>query len=176
MNKICKICSKKFEAVRRTEKVCSVECSLEYPKMMEEKRIRKDARERKESYYRQHIPTLKKKVEKVFNEYIRKRDEGKPCISCGCPHGSMQWHAGHFISVGESQYLRFNENNVHGQCVQCNNFLSGNIEHYEPNLRLKIGDEDVEALKSDRKKTYSYTAEELNDLLRIYKTKLKELQ
>lgn len=79
-----------------------------------------------------------------FHAYIRKRDQDQPCISCG-KYTTLQ--AGHFFSAGKYPGLRFDEDNVHGQCLRCNYFLSGNLINYETNLRNKIGDERVDDLK-----------------------------
>lgn len=79
-----------------------------------------------------------------FHKYIRKRDEGKPCISCGT-YTTLQ--AGHFYSAGHNPSVRFNEDNVHGQCKRCNYFLSGNLVPYQRNLIEKIGQERFNELE-----------------------------
>ena len=89
------------------------------------------------------IPKLIAKAVLKFHAFIRKRDQGKPCISCGA-YTTLQ--AGHFYSAGNYPALRFDEDNVHGQCKRCNYFLSGNLTEYEKNLRERIGNERVEAL------------------------------
>lgn len=86
---------------------------------------------------------LKKEAIRIFNTWIRLRDHDQPCISCGRPT-SLQ--AGHFHSAGKHNHLRFNEDNVHGQCLQCNYFLSGNLIKYRKNLEKKIGSERLEKL------------------------------
>ena len=73
------------------------------------------------------IPQLTKKAQEVFNKWIRERDKDLGCISCG---GSVD-HAGHYFSVGQHSALRFHEDNVHGQCIGCNNFKHGNLAHYK---------------------------------------------
>ena len=86
---------------------------------------------------------LKLKAQNVFNAYIRKRDEGMGCISCGSYN---QIQAGHFYSAGNHNNLRFNIHNVNSQCKKCNYFLSGNLLEYRKNLIVKIGLEAVERL------------------------------
>ena len=66
-----------------------------------------------------------------FHKYIRRRDQDKPCNSCG-KYTLLQ--AGHFYSAGGNPVVRFNEDNVHGQCKKCNYFLSGNLLPYSQNL------------------------------------------
>ena len=88
-------------------------------------------------------PQLKKKAIEVFNAWIRERDKEKPCISCGMARVEQ---AGHFYSAGHHNALRFNEDNVHGQCVRCNYYLSGNLNRYRVNLEKKIGAEKLARL------------------------------
>lgn len=88
-----------------------------------------------------------KDAQKAFNEFIRLRDIGRPCISCGRQH-TGQYHAGHYRSVGAAPHLRFNQFNVHRQCAPCNNHKSGNAIEYRINLIKKIGAERVEWLES----------------------------
>jgi hypothetical protein len=54
--------------------------------------------------------------------------------------------AGHFYSGGHHAGLRFNPDNVTGQCVRCNHFLSGNLIHYRQGLVKRIGEARVEDL------------------------------
>lgn len=96
-----------------------------------------------EKYSKYSVPELIKKATLKFNKFIRLRDHGKPCISCG---SYTELQAGHFYSGGHYSCLRFNENNVHGQCKRCNYFLSGNLNEYRKNLVKKIGKEGIDEL------------------------------
>jgi len=89
------------------------------------------------------IGRLKDRAVSVFNKFIRLRDEGQPCISCG-KYKKLQ--AGHYYSAGKHENLRFEEDNVNGQCLQCNYYLSGNLLNYREGLIKKIGIERVERL------------------------------
>ena len=59
---------------------------------------------------------LIKQLQPIFNKYIRLRDEKKPCISCG--EYSDKKDAGHFWAVSGYSGLRFDEDNVHGECAR----------------------------------------------------------
>lgn len=85
---------------------------------------------------------LKKKAQVVFNKFIRDRDKECQCISCGA---SVQ-QAGHFYSAGKHNSMRFNEDNVHGQCIKCNYYEHGNLIKYRIGLVKKIGLSRVERL------------------------------
>ena len=96
-----------------------------------------------QKYQKKSLPKLKKIAETHFNRFIRERDMDDPCISCGS-YSLKQ--AGHFYSGGNFPSLKFNEKNVHGQCVKCNYYLSGNLLEYRKNLINKIGIDEVEKL------------------------------
>jgi gamma-glutamylcyclotransferase (GGCT)/AIG2-like uncharacterized protein YtfP len=95
------------------------------------------------NYSKYTTPQLRKKAGEIFRAWIRKRDEGQPCISCG----SYNVHdAGHYYSAGHHPALEFDEDNVHGQCRRCNSFLSGNLIEYRKGLINRIGGDRVEML------------------------------
>lgn len=88
------------------------------------------------------LSVLKRKLWKVFSEYIRKRDKGI-CFICGRVASGSAYHAGHFIpkSIG-GLALYFHESNVHGSCYHCNINLGGNLYEYG----VKLGVEKVNEL------------------------------
>ncbi len=86
---------------------------------------------------------IKLKAITVFNAWIRNRDSGSTCISCGLFKGDQ---AGHFYAAGSFNHMRFLEDNCHLQCTQCNFFKHGNLIPYRINLIKKIGIERVEKL------------------------------
>jgi len=97
-----------------------------------------------------------KEAQSAFNRYIRIRDEGKPCVSCGCPLvGKSNYLTGsaidasHYRSRGAASHLKFNVFNVHSACTRCNRQLSGNAVEFRIRLIDRIGLERVERLESD---------------------------
>jgi hypothetical protein len=119
--------------------------------------------------------TLIASAEKVFNQFIRLRDEKQPCISCGYAGNNRQWHAGHYRPKGRNSALRFDERNCSKQCSICNNHLSGNLVKYRENLIKKIGSEmvdELEAINTPKK----WSVEELTQIIAVYKAKVKELE
>jgi len=73
--------------------------------------------------------------------YIRKRDEGKPCISCGC-NWNISFEAGHFFKAETFETLKYHLDNIHGQCFRCNRFVEdGNHQEYSLRLPSRIGQE-----------------------------------
>ena len=113
------------------------------------------------------LPKLLEKTQKVINAYVRKRDEGLPCISCGSFNANQ---AGHWVSVRQSSALRFNEWNIHLQCAGCNLYKHGNQVLYRVGLVQKIGEKAVKELEdiavNNRIKKWSRI--ELNELIEKY--------
>jgi hypothetical protein len=111
------------------------------------------------------IPKLTSKAQEVFNRFIRNRDREKGCISCG----SEIDHAGHYLSAGHHGHLRFNEMNVNGQCLRCNNFLHGNLINYRQGLVKRYGEQKVLYLESCAHGTKKWSRCELEAIIQTYK-------
>lgn len=110
------------------------------------------------------IPALTKKAQTVFNAWIRRRDSDKGCISCG---GQVD-HAGHYLSAGHHGHLRFNEMNVNGQCLRCNNFLHGNLINYRQGLVNRYGKQKVQYLESCAHGVKKWSKTELQAIIETY--------
>jgi len=114
-----------------------------------------------------------RQAQSAFNEYIRTRDFGQPCISCGRNTGAKM-NAGHYRTVGASKETRYDETNCHLQCEHCNSYLSGNIGEYKPNLIDKIGQAAFDRLMGPHQ-LKKWTREELQELAADYRQKTREL-
>lgn len=180
----CKECGGYYVKSQSTQQVCSMKCAIAFSKRKaEEKRKKQEKSDRLEASrrMRERKEKLKsrsdwlKDLQRVFNEFIRLRDVDLPCISCGRYHQG-QYHAGHYRSVGACPELRFNEDNVHKQCSACNSHLSGNILEYLLGLIEKIGLERVEFLERQDHPPLKLSVEEIKDLIKAYKAKVKELK
>jgi hypothetical protein len=180
--KKCKHCGETFTPSRSMQQACSIPCAVALVEKLNQKRAAKSERQDKKSV-REKLDAMKTKPELLklcqisFNSYIRQRDLLKPCISCGKPPSTEtnQTDAGHFRSVGSAPHMRFVENNVHGQCKFCNQYLAGNVLAYRKGLIERIGLEAVEALEADQTPR-KYTHDELRDLAASYRAKLRELK
>lgn len=93
------------------------------------------------------IPKLKGKLQLKFNKFIRERDGDDNgmglCISCGT---WQKLQAGHYFAVSGYDGLRFDEDNVHGECSRCNCWDESHLIPYGRNLLEKIGQERYNAL------------------------------
>jgi hypothetical protein len=117
------------------------------------------------------IPKLAAKAQKVFNKYVRERDSENgyfTCISCGKTLPIQQMNAGHYIPQKNSSLLRFNEYNVHGECISDNGFNEFHLINYRKNLINKIGQEMVDWLEENQRTIKKWTRTELLDLIEKY--------
>ncbi|MBJ2237044.1 recombination protein NinG [Pseudomonas fluorescens] len=116
-----------------------------------------------------------KDTQHAFNAWIRARDAGQPCISCGTT-ADVQYCAGHYRTTAAAPELRFEPLNVHLQCNRnCNMGKSGNLLGYRPRLLEKIGAEAVEWLEGPHE-AKKYTVEELKAMTAEYRAKTRELK
>jgi hypothetical protein len=116
-----------------------------------------------------------KLAQQVFNKYINLRDNGLPCISCDKPiNGRI--NASHYFNANNHWNVRFNEFNVHSSCINCNQYLSGNLIEYRSRLINKIGIEQLTLLEAEAMKTRKFTIEELKEIIATYKKKCKEIE
>jgi hypothetical protein len=170
--KTCKVCKTKFTPLRPLQMVCSPKCGMEYIKKQNSKEWQKEKKVIKEKL-------LTKKdylniLQKVFNTFIRMRDKGKPCISCD-KKLTNDINAGHFYSVGAYPNLRFNENNVHNQCIECNLHKHGNVLEYSLRLPNRIGVKEYNLLQESRNTMLKIDITEVKELITHYKEKTKQL-
>jgi hypothetical protein len=169
----CKNCKRSFEPVRFLQKYClESECVAVWVES-----VKAEAWKKKKKTWQmdnEKLSHLMKAAQIVFNQYIRLRDAGNKCISCG--QVPKKENAGHYWNTHYHQAVRFDEDNVHLQCEHCNNNLSGNIPNYHENLVIKIGQERFDALSKRAKETRKYTKEEVRNIIKEYKAKVKEMQ
>jgi hypothetical protein len=76
----------------------------------------------------------------AVHSFVRERDAGKSCISCGVLW-NKEFQAGHYYPAGSFETLKYDLDNIHGQCVQCNLYKEGNFENYTLRLPYRIGKE-----------------------------------
>lgn len=185
----CKVCGAEFVRVRPLQQVCSPACAIVYGKALAEKdakvkaRIEREQAKADRKATREKLdamrtkPQLVKLAKKAFNSFIRARDAGKPCISCGAPlsNKANTYDAGHYRSVGSAPHMRFVEANVHGQCKHCNKYLAGNHVEYRKGLIKRIGLEAVEAIEADQTPR-KYTRDALIDLARHYRELTRKIK
>jgi len=158
--------------------VCGIKCSIEYSNTKtKEKALKKARKEKKEGL--ENLMTnsqWKQKLQTYFNTFIRLRDLKKGCVSCETSLENRKFDAGHYYSCGSYPELRFNEDNVHGQCVTCNQHKHGNLIEYTKRLPLRIGEVKFHSLEVKAHIKQKYSIPELKDLIEHYKQKIKILK
>jgi len=151
-------------------RVCSVPCAVADVRKTKTRLFRQETRERKRAIKTQGQWVQEVQVE--FNRYIRARDAGHPCISCGRSSGAKV-NAGHYRPVGGFPELRFNELNCHLQCEFCNNYKSGNLSDYRFFLIGRIGLSLVEWLETYHAPA-KWKVDELKALKKYYNQRARE--
>ena len=123
-----------------------------------------------------------KKTQQIFNKYIRLRDEGKKCISCGRNDGEIHhdargglWDCGHFRTVGACPELRFHEWNANRQCKWCNRDKSGDQLSHRRGIISRYGWDRINYLERDHG-AKRYTIANLKTIQKWYKRKLRRLE
>jgi len=176
--KTCKNCKEKYAArvgQKSFENWCSPSCGFTLSVQAKVKLQKKKDSVRKIEL--RPLSFYKKKAQTVFNQFIVLRDKGLKCISCNAID-NVRWSCGHYKTSGGNAHLTFNEDNCHKQCwFSCNSNKSGNVINMRLGMIERIGIERVEALETSldlHKK--SYTKEELLEIEKTYKQKVKLLK
>ncbi|CAD0220356.1 recombination protein NinG [Chryseobacterium sp. JV274] len=176
--KKCAVCGGEFIPSKTTQKVCDWSCAIslghsniqkQNAKLWQkEKKIRKEKLKTHKDYLND--------LQKVFNEFIRIRDKGKPCVSCGCMVDG-NGHASHFFAVGSHPNVRFSEDNVHVSCVECNLHRHGNLAEYSLRLPRLIGQERFDMLVVKAKQSLlKLSIPEIKEKIEYYRNKIKEMK
>lgn len=174
----CKFCKQPATQKFGLNYFCDAECAYKQVRAAQAKKAAKDASEQRKRD-RERLKQLKtrsewlREAQVVFNKYIRLRDVGLPCISCGRNSGTKM-NAGHYLSVGAHPELRFDEANCHIQCEHCNSYKSGNQAQYRPRLIAKVGQAEVDRLEGPQQ-PLKLTIPEIHELIAKYKAKVKEV-
>lgn len=180
--KPCKDCKKEFHPFKPMQPRC-VPCAMKKGQK-DTQRQREKAQEASRKAFNKETRKRKDKLktrsewikdaQRAFNRFIRLRDYGHNCISCGRNTGAKV-NAGHYLTVGGHPELRFSELNCHLQCEHCNSYLSGNIARYRPSLIAKIGIDGVDWLEGPHE-AKKYTIDDLKEIKQKYAKLARELE
>jgi len=174
--KKCATCSTLFTPQRMGQIACSPECAYQTVQVNKQKAYRAETVRRKKGLLDNDKAHWAKKAREACNAFVRKRDSGKPCISCGADDTGAKRDAGHYRPSGGNSALRYDsERNIFAQCVPCNQHKSGNLIAYRKALIERLGLDVVEWLDSSHE-VKRWTLQELKDIHAHYTAKLKGLQ
>ena len=169
----CKNCKQKFEPIRFNMKYCTeTECLRAFSEEIKAKTWKAT-----QTRMKNDLKTTQdwlKEAQTIFNHFIRLRDNGLWCISCGLP--PKKKNAGHYFSSGGHSNVRFDEDNVHLQCEACNTYLSGNLLNYQIGIQKRIGAQKLLELQERAHTEKRWSVDELKEIIRIYKNKVNQLK
>lgn len=122
---------------------------------------------------------LIKQLDKVFSEYIRRRDSDwrgiATCISCGKKAPWQEYHCGHYIS--RVYYpVRWHEQNAHAQCPADNIFKHGAPDEYALALQNKYCDGILKKLNDLKHSKIHFVRQDYLSMIEQYETRLRELR
>ena len=156
---------------------CTLSCIASYGlKKAKKDNIKKIAKiygaDRKPKINKDDLRTRKRAAKDACHLYIRTRDKGDNCICCNKPLTS-NYQAGHYLESGNNPKIRYDEDNIHAQNLNCNYFKGGDSGLYIVNLINKIGLERVLRLESMKGGVVKRTADGYKTIENHYKNKLK---
>ena len=182
--KKCRSCKLMFSPWNSLQVCCTPICAIRYTTEVKNNKTAIAVEKKRKTVRAKHRAAkqaLKSKADwlreaqTACNAFIRERDKGLPCISCGNTN-DVKYCAGHYKTRGAHPELRFHPYNINRQCDwNCNLNLSGNITNYRPALIEKIGVENVEWLEGDHKAQH-LQIEDIKDIKQYYKEQLKLLK
>ena len=114
-----------------------------------------------------------------FESHVTYKERRFTCISCGITKSTQQMQAGHLNSAGKYSILRFNLDNINGECVHCNYYGKDHLRQYEENLIKKIGQKRVDKLKFwakvSKQKAHKWDRFDLIDIITQRKADIKPM-
>jgi len=148
----CKICNQTFTPRIQAQPKCQ-DCAFSHYK------------QKLCNYQKKNLVNRTKKPQKplkakidveqaIINKIVRERDANKPCISCGKKMKPHEINAGHYYARSQCESLRYDLDNIHGQCSWCNSKMTEDPKipaNYRKNLLERIGVERVARLDIERK-------------------------
>ena len=124
------------------------------------------------------ISKLKKKLDVLFSQYIRRRNADHlgrvKCFTCGVEKHWKEQQAGHFQSRSHHS-TRWDEVNVQVQCVKCNMFRQGEQYKFGLYLDQRFGDGTAEELENRAKTIVKLNRVDYEEAIERYKQKINEL-
>lgn len=174
----CKCCGTLF-APQGLASWCSLPCAHKLAMaLLAKKKAKEQRQERAET--KAKLKTRAdwlREAQAAWNGYVRARDAGLPCCSCGAMPGQKfggSMDCSHYRSRGSAPHLKFHLHNAASACVKCNRFLGGNVAALRVGLIERIGLEKVLAVEQDNEPR-KFDIEYLARIKKIFTKKAKRL-
>jgi len=120
---------------------------------------------------------LIQELQPIFNEWVRLKNKGLPCISCGAVNPT---DAGHLFKVSTHPEMRFNPMNIALQCRSCNSLDDGNFEAYCDGIVARYGREYLQEVIQEsirlRQSNFKWSKSDLKEMILYYKKEIKKLK
>jgi len=179
--KKCKICKEPFEPVRQLQPTCEkYECMVAYTEKHLQKRQKEKTKQHnkdRKAFNESDKSFLKRNAQMLINKYARLRDyneNGLRCVTCDSKTGKRD--GGHFLPTSGYSAIRYNTNQIHQQCVKCNQYQGGMPKEYRLFMIEKYGTEYVENLEAQKGVLRSYDVAYYQKLIRVVRKKIKKLE
>jgi len=182
----CKNCKAEFMPRLPLQSVCDYKCATEIAikkrtsegkkALQQQKRelIEEKKANKKRLIELEPLSYFKNKAQDALNKWITHvRDKDLPCISCG--KYKEFYDAGHYLARSIRPALALTEDNIHKQCVYCNQYSKNAHHAYREALILKIGIDKVLWLEGPHEPA-KWSKQDLLDIEAEYKLKLKGLK
>lgn len=127
---------------------------------------------------KQTYASLKRKLDKAWSEWVRRRDADRhgnvSCVTCGSRMFWKEIQCGHFVP---RHYLagRWNEDNTFPQCVGCNVFRRGAYPEFADYLLKTFGASRIGELLQLKREQVKLTRTDLEEMLAKVNGQLKAL-
>jgi hypothetical protein len=180
--RVCNLSGKKWKQYNSLQKCNCYDCrevQKQKPKQITTKKIYtipKVSKTNKVIEKTKSLSDYKADLQKEINLIVRLIDYGHPCI-CNPSKRMKLITAGHYISVGANETLRFNLLNIYGQDIDSNGEKGGQPIEFKNGLISLFGIEvfeQIESLKSI--KSINLTIEDLKDKISIARSIVKWLK
>lgn len=120
---------------------------------------------------------LKRALDKVFSEYIRRRGSENglaQCITCNAVLDWKRIQCGHFVSRVHLA-TRWDQRNAAPQCMACNVWRRGAMADYSLWITKQYGPGIIQELVDKKRSPVKYTRSDLQEMIQTYKTALANI-
>jgi len=121
----------------------------------------------------------KKKLDKLFSEYIRRKDADEDgynhCYTCGARHHWKTLQNGHYVRRSAGLSVYFLEENCRPQCFACNIWKQGATDEYALRLQKECGEDILQRLNLKKQEIVKYYVGDYERLIEEYTEKIRLL-
>lgn len=124
------------------------------------------------------LSSLIHELDGVFSRFIRKRDTHNgfiKCFVCGYTMSFQEAQCGHYVDRDQMP-TRYDEMNCHSVCQECNCFDTEHKARYGDIMFETYGEWKINKLAQKSKSLQKYFKFEIEELIELYKDKIKELK